>query len=177
MKLSKLSKILGLTTAFAISSQATLLIQQNKALADASTSLTNSVTKFTDSSQVKLLINQVLMGTGKSILNTGEYLLPGQGLISPNGRFAAALQSDGNFVLYDLASTTLWASNTLNTAVMHIVMQSDCNLVTYAFNTIPMWATDTSGLGSSCRLQVQDDGNLVIYRGDNVPLWARGTRL
>ncbi|MEH2294617.1 hypothetical protein [Nostoc sp.] len=148
MKLSKLSKILGLTTAFAISSQATLLIQQNKALA----------------------------GTGTSTLNTGEYLFAGQYLISPDGEFEAIQQSDGNFVLYDNDNNTaLWASNILNTSVDYTIMQTDCNLVSYTYDGSPVWATNTNGLGSYCRLQVQDDGNLVIYTSYDVPVWATGT--
>ncbi|MEH2457210.1 hypothetical protein [Nostoc sp.] len=148
MKLSKLSKILGLTTAFAISSQATLLVQQNKALA----------------------------GTGTSILYSGEYLFANQYLISPDGEFEAIQQSDGNFVLYDNDNNTaLWASNILNTSVYYTVMQSDCNLVSYTYDGTAVWATNTNGLGSYCSLQVQDDGNLVIYTSNNVPVWATGT--
>ncbi|MDZ8260193.1 hypothetical protein [Nostoc sp. ChiQUE01b] len=148
MKLSKLSKILGLTIAFAISSQATLLIQQNKALG----------------------------GAGTSILYTGESLFPGQFLISPNGQYKAVLQYDGNFILYNSFNIPLWSSNTFDTGAKYIVMQYDCDLVIYGFNAIPIWATFTT-IGSSCRLAVEDDGNLVIYRGDNLPLWAKGTRL
>lgn len=148
MKLSKLFKILCFTAAFAISSPSTLLIQQNKALA----------------------------GAGTSVLNTGEFLSPGQYLISPNQQYTAILQNDGNFVLYDSSNNILWESNTFDTEVNNIVMQSDCNLVIYDSNAIPTWATFTT-TGSSCSLNVQDDGNLVIYRGDNVPVWASGTRL
>lgn len=149
MKLSTLSKILGLTTAFAISLQATLLIQQNKALA----------------------------GAGTSTLNTGESLFPGQYLISPNGQFKAVQQSDRNFVLYNNSSgTPLWASNTFGAANSYIVMQYDCNLIIYGSNSLPIWSSFTAP-GSSCRLVVQDDGNLVIYRGDNVPVWAKGAIL
>ncbi|MCC5613577.1 hypothetical protein LC605_00490 [Nostoc sp. CHAB 5836] len=148
MKLSKLSKILGLTTAFAISSQATLLIQQNKALA----------------------------GTGTSVLYTGEYLFASQNqyLISPNNQYKAIQQSDGNFVLYDY-STPLWASNTYNRPVNYTVMQTDCNLVSYDYSGKPLWASNTNGRGYSCRLQVQDDGNLVIYTAFDVPVWATNT--
>ena len=148
MKLSTLSKILGLTTAFAISLQATLLIQQNKALA----------------------------GAGTSTLNTGESLFPGQYLISPNGQFKAVQQSDRNFVLYNSSGTPLWASNTFGAPDNYIVMQYDCNLVIYGSNSLPIWSSFT-GPGSNCRLVVQNDGNLVIYRGNNVPVWAKGAIL
>ncbi|MEH2420181.1 MAG: hypothetical protein V7K48_04335 [Nostoc sp.] len=147
MKLFKLSKILGLTTAFAISSQAALLIQQNKALA----------------------------GTGTSFLYSGEYLFPNQYLISPNRRYRALQQSDGKFVLYD-NRTPLWTSNTFNKKVSYTYMQSDCNLVNYTYNGTALWASSTNGKGyNNCRLQVQDDGNLVIYTGYNVPVWQTGT--
>ncbi|MEH2374771.1 hypothetical protein [Nostoc sp.] len=148
MKLSKLFKILCLTTACAILSPSTLLIQQNKALA----------------------------GAGTSSLNTGELLSPGQYLISPNQQYIAELQSDGNFVLYDSSNNVLWASNTFDTEVNNIIMQYDCNLVIYDSNAIPTWATFTA-TASSCSLQLQDDGNLVIYKGDNTAVWASGTRL
>ncbi|MEH1834991.1 MAG: hypothetical protein V7L29_23765 [Nostoc sp.] len=146
MKLFKLSKILGLTTAFAISSQAALLIQQNKALA----------------------------GTSTSILYAGEYLFANQYLISPNGKYKVIQQSDGNFVLYDY-STFLWKSNTYNRPAFSTHMQSDCNLVNYTYNGTPVWASRTDGRGSNCRLQLQDDGNLVIYTGNNVPVWQTRT--
>jgi hypothetical protein len=146
VKLSKLSKILGLTTAFAISSQAALLIQQNKALAD----------------------------TGTYKLNPGEYLFADQYLISPNGEYQAKQQSDGNFVLYDYGNP-LWASNILDTSVSYTIMQTDCNLVSYTYNGTPVWATNTSGLGYGCYLQVQDDGNLVIYTAFDGPVWATNT--
>ncbi|MDM9581279.1 MULTISPECIES: hypothetical protein [unclassified Nostoc] len=155
MNLSKLSKILGLTTAFAISSQATLLIQQNKALADIDLSILTSLT---------------------SVLYTGEYLFAAtnQYLISPNGVYKAIQQSDGNFVLYAY-NTRLWASNVIDTSVYYTIMQTDCNLVSYNYSRNPVWASNTGGLGSNCRLEVQNDGNLVIYRGDNIPVWATNT--
>ncbi|MBE8967802.1 hypothetical protein IQ277_16530 [Nostocales cyanobacterium LEGE 12452] len=155
MKLSKLSTILGLTAAFAISSQATLLIQQNKAQAVTGISILTSPT---------------------SILYAGEYLFANQNqyLISANGRYKAIQQSDGNFVLYDY-NTPLWASNTYNVAVYYTIMQTDCNLVSYNYSGTPVWASNTNGRGYSCRLEVQDDGNLVIYTGFNVPVWATNT--
>ncbi|MDF5738095.1 MULTISPECIES: hypothetical protein [unclassified Nostoc] len=125
MKLSKLSKILGLTTAFAISSQAALLIQQNKALA----------------------------GTGTSTLYTGEYLFANQYLISHNGAFKAIQQSDGNFVLY-YYKIPLWASNKDGLSVYYTIMQTDCNLVSYNYSGKPVWASNTDGQGYSCRLEV-----------------------
>ncbi|WP_257235928.1 hypothetical protein [Nostoc sp. 'Peltigera malacea cyanobiont' DB3992] len=155
MKLSKLSKILGLTAAFAISSQAALLIQQNKALADIDISILTSL---------------------KSVLYTGEYLFAAtnQYLISPNGVYKAIQQSDGNFVLY-AGSTPLWASNVLDTSVYYTLMQTDCNLVSYNYSGNPVWASNTGGLGSNCRLEVQDDGNLVIFKSDDVPVWSTNT--
>ncbi|MEH1845726.1 MAG: hypothetical protein V7L25_12205 [Nostoc sp.] len=146
MKLFKLSKILSLTTAFAISSQVALLIQQNKALA----------------------------GTGTSILYSGEYLLANQYLISPNGEYKVIQQSDGNFVLYDY-STFLWKSNTYNKPASYTTIQTDCNLVNYTYNGTPVWASRTDRRGSNCRLQLQNDGNLVIYTGNNVPVWQTRT--
>ncbi|MEH2457211.1 hypothetical protein [Nostoc sp.] len=150
MKLSKLSKILGLTTAFAISSQATLLVQQNKALASA----------------------------GTSTLYPGEELFANQYLISPNRKYKAIQQYDGNFVLYDNSKnppSPVWASNILNRYVYYIIMKTNCNLGNYTYSGIPVWATNTNGRASYCRLELQDNGNLVIYTSDNIPIWSTRT--
>lgn len=51
----------------------------------------------------------------------------------------ALLQTDGNFVVYDLAGTGRWASNTVGHANARLLLQNDGNLVLYASNGQAVW--------------------------------------
>lgn len=95
-------------------------------------------------------------------------LLPGELLSSPNGRFHATFQSDGNFVLYG-DGRPVWSSSTAASGG-RVIVQSDGNLVVYTGVGVPAWSTRTSST-VGVQLVVQDDGNLVLYRG-GTPLWS-----
>jgi hypothetical protein len=85
------------------------------------------------------------------------------------GSYRAAMQTDGNFVVYN-SNSAVWASNTGGNAGGYLRLQSDGNLVIYAAAGYPIWATMTSG---TSRLVMQPDGNLVAYRADGSPAWYR----
>jgi hypothetical protein len=96
-------------------------------------------------------------------------------LISNNGRVNLIMQGDGNLVLYRTHFIrALWASNTWQNPVNHVVMQDDGNLVAYSAAGAPYWATGTDG-HSGAWVVLQDDGNLVVYDSANNPLWASNT--
>lgn len=107
-----------------------------------------------------------------AVLRPGERLRPGHRLTSPSGRYRAALQSDGNFVVYQ-GSRVLWHSRTNGRPDTTVVVQGDGNLVAYAPWGQPLWHTATHR-NPGARLAMQDDGNLVVYRPDNRPLWHTG---
>lgn len=109
--------------------------------------------------------------TGPSELTAGQSLSPGQQLVSTDGRFVAALQTDGNFVLYGPGDRALFSSGTGGTANARLVMQTDGNLVLYG-NGGARWQTATSG-GNGV-LAIQNDGNLVVYAGGRAG-WSRLT--
>jgi len=100
-------------------------------------------------------------------------------LVSPNGKYEARLQTDGNFVVYE-GATVLWASGTdgKGTGPYELRMQTDGNLVLYDSTDIATWSTDTQGRGSGpYTLVMQDDSNLVIYcnydeLGTGAPIWS-----
>ena len=96
-------------------------------------------------------------------LTSGRTLPAGYALTSPSGRFRAAMQGNGNFVVYD-GDSAKWSTVTAGTGANRLVMQGDGNLVLYAGNT-PKWTSNTAGTGST-RLVLQDDGNLVLYEND-----------
>jgi len=100
----------------------------------------------------------------------------GENITSPNGRFRAVVQSDGNFVLYKDGSHPIWASNTngKGRGPYRVEAQNDGNLVLYDGTGAATWASGTNGKASDVKLVVQDDGNLVLYQGSS-PLWASGT--
>lgn len=106
-------------------------------------------------------------------LDTGDSLTAGEVLTSNNAQYRAAMQTDGNFVVYG-PSGALWWTGTNTGASSYVAMQSDGNLVVYSggANSRPVWATFSAG--QDARLVIQDDGNLVIYSGER-PLWSRLT--
>ena len=115
-------------------------------------------------------------------LGQDSALTDNQFLESNSGQFQVVMQTDGNFVLYELqyggVRNPLWASNTNNkgTGPFKVTMQSDGNLVLYDIEGTATWASNTSGKGSKpFKLTMQDDGNLVIYDGEQIPTWATGT--
>lgn len=116
----------------------------------------------------------------------------------------ATLQTDGNFVLYNPASSALWSTGTYGTNASTISMQDDGNLVLYIFKwQAGVYVAPTGGTipYDSCRiggslfagqilasgacvespsgrymLLMQSDGNLFIYdRSAGQVTWAANT--
>jgi hypothetical protein len=66
----------------------------------------------------------------------------------------AAMQNDGNFVVYESSGTPLWSSGTSGSNVAWIALQNDGNLVIYRTDGQPLWSSSTSLLS---RLQYDSD--------------------
>lgn len=99
-------------------------------------------------------------------------------LQSPNGRYSAVMQPDGNFVVYSSVTGALWSSRTSGHPGSFLVLQQDdSNVVIYGPSGAPLWSTRTSGrVGGD--LEMQNDGNLVLYTGPvdhPVAAWSSGT--
>ena len=111
---------------------------------------------------------------GAHQLNTGQGLVLGQRITSPNGVYSLVLQDfDGNLVLYKDGTKALWAFGMR--ADSWFVNQPDGNLVAYKSEGGAVWAANTAGKGAGT-LMLQDDGNLVLYRNtDHGVLWSTGT--
>ncbi len=107
-------------------------------------------------------------------LAAGETLLPGQRLVSSDGRFVFVLQEgDGNAVIYG-PTGALWGSNTAAGRSTVLAMQHDGNVVIRGPSNEAVWDTGTSGRPGA-RLLIQNDGNLVIYVNGWTAVWASGT--
>ena len=76
-----------------------------------------------------------------SVLAKGQTLLENQYLSSPNNKFIAIMQSDGNFAVYN-TDNLLWAANTnINgTGARRIMVQPDGNIVVYDSNGTALWS-------------------------------------
>ncbi len=100
-------------------------------------------------------------------------LLPGQSIVSANGRFRLLFQTDGNLALYDdVERSAPWSSNTAGISAGSVLMQPDGNLVVYDAQGRDHWSTGTPG-HASAYLVVQPYGNLVVYRPDGNTPWDR----
>lgn len=60
------------------------------------------------------------------------------------GAVRAALQDDGNFVLYADDDNAVWATNTAGNSGSRLVLQDDRNLVVLGGDGSPKWATNTN---------------------------------
>lgn len=105
-------------------------------------------------------------------LTTGQSLIPGQYLLSPDRQSTLVLQNDGNLVLYSNFKPVWW-TGTNGYKVERLVMQADGNLVLYG-KSGALWNTETSGNPGSS-LSLQADGNLVLYNSNSAALWATYT--
>ncbi|HEY4117565.1 MAG TPA: glycoside hydrolase domain-containing protein [Byssovorax sp.] len=113
--------------------------------------------------------------SGCGAIEPGQGLVAGQSFSSCDGRFALAMQTDGNLVVYH-GGQALWSTGSNGTDGYAAIMQGDGNFVLYGAHSNPIWASGTNG-SSGARLVMQDDGNLVVYGPGNNALWASGTNV
>ncbi len=136
--------------------------------------------------------DRISSGTGAASPFESPGLLQGQQLVSPNGKFQATMQADGNFVIYT-EKRPIWATNTQGreNPPYRLAMQPDGNLVVYGSPDkdvtlsggvcgpksacIAIWNTGQRSGTAPFTLTMQDDGNLVVYDNSNRAVWASGT--
>lgn len=111
--------------------------------------------------------------TANDQLLPGQDLLPGQKLVSADGRFIFVLQEgDSNAVIYG-PSGGLWSTNTASGRGTVLSLQTDGNLVMRGTSNDAVWDSGTAG-HPGARLVMQNDGNLVLYDG-GTGIWHTGT--
>ncbi|WP_445361549.1 hypothetical protein ACJJIL_07275 [Microbulbifer sp. EKSA005] len=122
----------------------------------------------------------------KNALEGGEKLLPGQKLLSNNGKYELRMQTGGNLAVNELRtnsnsgetwSTNLWSSNTGANPNSEAVLQRAGNFVIYSTSGKALWAAFKTGKSeyANSRLIMQDDGNLVLYKSDGGVIWHTDT--
>ena len=127
------------------------------------------------------------LNSGSLVLPPNQTMLPGQYLMSENGRFRLELLADGNLVLKE-GGATVWIadgsqpySKTLHQKRMREPLQFVISNSGFLYDPSRrrLWiaesthSTDKSLWDNACMV-IQDDGNLVIYdqRTGNL-CWAR----
>ncbi len=106
-----------------------------------------------------------------SIANAGNKLMAeqnlqkGEYLTSANGRYNAVMQSDGNFVVYQVSPSTSRAIWSTGSSGWYARMQNDGNFVIYNQSGTWNWTSQTGGrpLNMANYLIINDDGSLEIY--------------
>ena len=109
--------------------------------------------------------------------DTNGYLEQGQHLVSPNGKYTAEMQGDGNFVIYAPNRAAIWATGTngKGKSPYELAMQSDGNLVVFG-TSISLWSTGAKTGTKPFTLTMQDDGDLVVSDKDNKLVWHSNTK-
>ena len=111
-----------------------------------------------------------------STLLPGDYLSPGESLVSDNGEYSLNFQHDGNLCIYyvkDGAHNAVWCTMTDGKGSAKAVLESTSNFVIYDEAGAEVWSSGSLGKAYNPALIMQNDGNLVIYATPAV--WATGT--
>lgn len=103
-------------------------------------------------------------------LLAGEILNQNECLLSKNKRFAAIMQADNNFVVYN-SERPLWASGTWSAEGKGRILFDTKGRIRFE-GTSMKWDTKRDG---AAVLIMQDDGNLVAYKENHEPVWASDT--
>jgi len=104
---------------------------------------------------------------------------PSSIIASPSCGTYLTVQSDGNGVLYDVASgKARWTTGTAGkgTAPYRFIVQNDGNLVLYDTKSTPLWTSGTAGVGCApYSLKVRDLTSLLVVDCNGEPLWTAKT--
>ena len=141
------------------------------------------------------LRNTTVLGSEISAsANKSAEITKGQSLLSSNGKFMATLQSDGNFVVYDISGKDkklMWDAKTneqhhsgflgfggsTSAAADRIAIQSDGNLAAHGSSNNTPWASNSANtsVNRGFKLTMQDDGSLAIKDSQGgADLWSSG---
>ncbi|MHC2186154.1 hypothetical protein [Rathayibacter agropyri] len=108
--------------------------------------------------------------TYSNALVAGEYLDPGEQIVSANGSYSLKMQGDGNTVIDDSSGHTAWNTGTQGVG-SYLRMQDDGNLVVYSADGASLWSSGTEGTVGAVAM-IRDDGRLVIVRSDSSTAWS-----
>ena len=120
--------------------------------------------------------SSALIWNNTSQISYHNNLNAGDTMLSPNGKYKAQMQSDGNFVIYDISTSVkpIWNSSTFvsdsplrATKGVTVKMQQDGNLVIYDSANKAIWYSKTAvgaQSGYVYKLILTDNGKLEIRK-------------
>jgi hypothetical protein len=104
-----------------------------------------------------------LYNLNKPVVSAGSDVIAQ--LLSPNGRYVATMQNDGNLVVRSVtAHKALWSSGTQGHPGAYLLEQTDGNLVIYQAGK-PLWTTHTAArepVDFANQLTLSNTGDLVL---------------
>ncbi len=106
---------------------------------------------------------------GPDTLQSGTRLLAGQQIVSPNGLFRAAYQSDGNFVLYGPGGPVVWTGTSGSPGHVEAEEVSGNVVIRNSAQQV-IWQTGTHG-NSGAGLRVRDDGRVAVVNRHGIVVW------
>jgi surface antigen len=101
-------------------------------------------------------------------LRTGDSLIPGEKMVSENGRYSLKLDDDGGFYLVNKAGLRLWSP--VESGATSLVQDSS-GALTLSDDVTALWSTTTAADQAVTRLT--NSGDIQVLEGDEV-LWRRG---
>ena len=123
----------------------------------------------------------VLMAAGAQAVTLGNTLKAevvmhaGDNLLTNNGLFSLAMQSDGNLVIYRLANggaDPKWSTGRAGSGA-YVRMQQDGNLALYKSDNTWSWTSKTGGraIDQRYKLVLEEDGSLDIFDPTGAVIW------
>jgi lysophospholipase L1-like esterase len=106
-------------------------------------------------------------------LPPGQGLLPGQSLLSQDGRFTLTLNENGSLTLFE-GTVVLWSQGAVGNTPSELIFQGDGNLVEYGPTGKILWQSGSTGAQGTVFVE-QNDGNLVIYNAVGMPIFGSDT--
>lgn len=104
------------------------------------------------------------------VLESNQYLKPGDFVISPSGEYYVGLDQSGTFLLKDRMSRPIWSVAT--SRATRVYLQSEGNLILKDSSNQALWSSRTYG-NSGATLVVDDGGRLAIVK-ESLVVWFAG---
>lgn len=121
-----------------------------------------------------------MLWSNNSEITNGETLYRGDCFSSPDRKYTAIMQHDGNFVLYKIGSTytAVWSSGTSGKGAVRAVMQGDGNFVLYDSSGNDVWHTNTKyKTNHNYSMSISSGSLCVRNKNESINVWSSKSSL
>lgn len=105
------------------------------------------------------------IGSVSTTATQDVYLMPGDRILSPNYKYMALMQQDGNLVIYRLSDTVvIWSAGSGGKGGAYALMKKNHNFAIYNSGGQQIWTNGVVHAGSdpATKLVVRDDGRIQL---------------